>query len=73
MIAVCAHRDAFNVLQLSNIISICLKGGGRFMADLLVTSMMADGGLEAAFEASLLGKSDRFQSSSKQMFYSYLY
>jgi hypothetical protein len=30
------------------------------MADLLVTSMMADGGLEAAFEASLLGKSGRF-------------
>jgi hypothetical protein len=26
------------------------------MADLLVTSMMADGGLEAAFEASLQGK-----------------
>jgi hypothetical protein len=29
------------------------------MADLLVTSMMADGGLEAAFEASLLGKPDK--------------
>ena len=26
------------------------------MADLLVTSMMADGGLETAFEASLLGE-----------------
>lgn len=26
------------------------------MADLLVTSMMADGGLEAAFEASLQGE-----------------
>ncbi len=30
--------------------------GGHFMADLLVTSLMADGGLEAALEASLLGK-----------------
>ncbi len=29
------------------------------MADLLVTSMMTDGGLEAAFEASLLGKPDK--------------
>ena len=29
--------------------------GGRFMADLLVTSLIADGGLEAALEASLLG------------------
>lgn len=35
-------------------------GGGRFMADLLVTSMMADGGLEAAFEASLQGKRCKF-------------
>ena len=31
------------------------SGGRRFMADLLVTSLMADGGLEAALEASLLG------------------
>lgn len=46
-------------LPSSKIISICFKGGGRFMADLLVTSMMADGGLEAAFEASLLGKPDK--------------
>lgn len=30
------------------------------MADLLVTSMMADGGLEAAFEASLQGKRCKF-------------
>jgi len=32
----------------------CGDSGRRFMADLLVTSLMADGGLEAALEVSLL-------------------
>lgn len=39
---------------LSSNIHICfIIGGSRFMVDLLVTSMMADGGLEAAFQACL--------------------
>ncbi len=32
------------------------SSGRRFMADLLVTCLMADGGLEAALEASLLAE-----------------
>ena len=43
------------------------------MADLLVTSMMADGGLEAAFEASLIGKSDRFLKTLQKLSYLFCY
>lgn len=39
--------------------------GGRFMADLLVTSMMADGGLEAAFEASLQVEANDLEMSGR--------
>lgn len=38
-----------------NLLCYDFVGGGRFMADLLVTSLMADGGLEIALELSLSG------------------
>ncbi|XP_046453251.1 E3 ubiquitin-protein ligase HERC2-like isoform X2 [Daphnia pulex] len=39
--------------------------GGRFMADLLVISMMADGGLQAAFEASLLAEANDLEINGR--------
>lgn len=33
-----------------------MSGGQRFMTDLLVTSLMADGGLEMALDAAILNE-----------------
>ena len=47
----------FKLSSSLNIIALISIEGGRFMADLLVTSLMADGGLEIALEQSILGNS----------------
>ena len=49
-------KTDLNLVIKNFIILFCdFLGGGRFMADLLVTSLMADGGLEFALEQSLSG------------------